>query len=404
MISIYGIARRNLRRRVFRSAAILLSVGLVTAVLFSVIYVTSSVQRGLKRSEARLGADIIVVPADAEPRARTVLLSGEPTTFYMDRKIEDMVRAVEGVKGVASEVYLQTAEYAQCCDVSSILLIGFDPEKDFTLVPWLSDRHMSPPSSREVIIGMDVALRAYSPGSTIKLYGTEFRVKGMLEETGLKFIDNSVFIPFAGVREMIKGSNTKKNVKRLSVGNNRISSVLVQVKPGYDPSSVAAYITEYLPGVRAVVPGRLLSSIRERLSGVIRSVFVLTGAVWIVALVLIGVIFSMIVNERQRELCLLRAMGAKRGDIFRLIMAEALMLSLIGSLSGILCGGVFLYFFTETIKATLSSPFLLPSMMESLLLTAACILVSLLTGTVAAMFPAFRSMLADPYEAIVRRV
>ncbi|HDO36220.1 MAG TPA: ABC transporter permease, partial [Nitrospirae bacterium] len=97
MISIYGIARRNLRRRVFRSAAILLSVGLVTAVLFSVIYVTSSVQRGLKRSEARLGADIIVVPADAEPRARTVLLSGEPTTFYMDRKIEDMVRAVEGV-------------------------------------------------------------------------------------------------------------------------------------------------------------------------------------------------------------------------------------------------------------------------------------------------------------------
>ncbi len=400
MVTISGIAIKNLKRKPFRSVAIFLSVCVVTASLFSVVYISLSVHKGLENIRKRLGADIIVVPADAEAVARTVLLTGEPTTFYMDSNVEKQIERIEGIERVASEVYLQTAEYSDCCEIYSILLIGFDPEKDFTIMPWISDRAPVSLSSKEVITGMDVALNAYSTGSTIRLYGIDFKVAGMLEQTGLKFVDNSIFIPLESVKTMILNSREKKEVKMLSAGENQISSVLVRIKAGYSPANVALDIMHSVPGVKTIVVNQLISSLRQRLSRGIKSVIMIVVAIWTVALILIGLIFAMTVNERQRELSLFRAMGAKQRDIFRLVITEAWILSLLGSVAGSLCSMTFIYLMRESIKSSFNNPLVPLSAPESVMLTCFCMLVSLLTVPLTAVYPAVKFMHTDPHEAI----
>jgi putative ABC transport system permease protein len=93
-------------------------------------------------------------------------------------------------------------------------------------------------------------------------------------------------------------------------------------------------------------------------------------------------------------------MGAKRSHIFNLIISEAGILSLTGGVIGILIGGMTLYLFKGYIRSALNIPYLWPSTMEFSILILLCLLLSLITGVGAALFPAIRATRMEPYLAI----
>lgn len=394
-LTLFHISKKNIRRKFFRSIAIIISVTVVAATLFSITTIMDSVETSLERGTARLGADIMVVPAEAEGAAKTALLAGEPSTFYMDRSVEDRVRSVKGVKSASSQVFLQTAQY-ECCDVADMLIIGFDPETDFTLLPWLSRELRRPLLQDEVIMGR--GLSAYATGNVVRLFNHNFKIAGMLEETGMKFIDNSIFMPHESLISLSK--NEKDTARRAEIPYNKISTVFVQVEPEITPSRVAIFIEHDIDGVKAIIAEQVISTVRKQLFILLRSILSISIILWIMALLLIGVVFSMIVNERQREIGLLRAMGAKRGNIFRLFMTEASILSLSGGICGIIIGGIFLYSFRGFIRSSLNIPYLWPSTSQFIVLIAICLFLSFITGTGAALYPALRSMRMEPYDAI----
>ncbi len=78
-------------------------------------------------------------------------------------------------------------------------------------------------------------------------------------------------------------------------------------------------------------------------------------------MVLIGLVFSMAVNERRREIGVLRALGATRGFVFRSLLAEAGILALSGGIAGAAwlrspsCSS------GRSIMSSLGIPFLFPS-------------------------------------------
>lgn len=397
-ISLFHIAIKNIGRKFFRSIAIVLSVTVVAATLFAVTTVMDSVETSLEKGTARLGADIMVVPKDAESMAKTVLLAGEATTFYMEKSIEESIREVEGVRSAASQVFLETAAY-ECCDVADMLLIGFDPLNDFTLTPWLTQELKRPLADNEVIMGR--ALTAYDIGDKVKLYGTDHTIVGMIEETGMKFIDNSLFMPFSAIERIVEHSK-REGVKHVALPNDKVSTIFVQVTPEISPSRVAIFIEHKIDNVKAIVSEQVISTVRKQLFVLLRSILSISIILWIMALLLIGVVFSMIVNERQREIGLLRAMGAKKGNIFRIIMTEASILSLTGGIIGIVGGGVLLYVFKGFIRSSLNIPYLWPSAVDFAGLILVCLFLSFITGTGAALYPAIRSMRMEPYDAIRR--
>ncbi|MBT7069749.1 MAG: FtsX-like permease family protein, partial [Anaerolineae bacterium] len=123
-------------------------------------------------------------------------------------------------------------------------------------------------------------------------------------------------------------------------------------------------------------------------------------AMWLMSLLTIGLVFSLTVNERQRELGILRAMGAQRQAIFRLVMGEAGLLTGLGGLGGIVTAGVLLAGFSRLIQLRLHIPYLLPNWFEIVGISFLLLILSLLTGALASLHPALSSSKMEPYAAI----
>ncbi|MBF0538754.1 MAG: FtsX-like permease family protein [Nitrospirae bacterium] len=390
------LAGKNLRRKLFRTIALLLSVTVVAGTLFVVTTIMDSVETSLQKSTKRLGADIMVVPAESEGVARMTLLAGKPSTFYMDKDIEDKVAKIKGVKKVAGQLFIKSSHY-RCCDTGDLFIVGFEPDRDFTITPWLVQGLKKPLGRDEAIMGR--AISAYTPGVTAALYGKLFSIVGMLEQTGMEFIDKAMYVTIDSFKDMVAKTD-KGDVRIFDNLNNKISTVLVQVSEEYAPRRVAIFIEHDIPNVKAIVSEDVIAAVRKQLFALLKSILYIIGVLWFMSVMLIGVVFSMIVNERQREFGILRAVGAKRKDIFSLLIYEASFLSLSGGVIGVALGGLGLFIFQEKIKALLSVPYMWPSPMDFVVLALVCILISLLTGCIAALQPALRSMRMEPYAQI----
>jgi putative ABC transport system permease protein len=367
----------------------------VSGTLFSATMVIYSVKRSIRMGTERLGADILVVPAEAETKAKEALISGEPGTYYMDRSVLDKVRAVEGVEKASPQVFIESSSFS-CCYVGNVLLVGFDPKTDFSVSSWLSD--FSPDKFRDddIIVGHELPTTS---GRPMRFYGHDFWVAGMLAPTGMSYIDNSAFMKMSSAYKMAEESG-KKALKTVTVTPNQISAVLVKVADGYTPQRVSIKINYAVEGAKAIASSEVVSTVKDQLSKLFAYLITIGGIVWVMALMLIGVVFSMIVNERQREIGLFRAMGAKKSFMFRLIIAEASLLTTIGGVIGVACGAALVISFKDLIVAKLNIPYLWPPASFIAALLVGCIVVSLITGVLAALYPAWMSARMEPYNAI----
>lgn len=394
-LGLFYLALRNIRRKLFRTVSIMLSVAVVAGTLFSATMVIYSVKQSIRVGTERLGADVLVVPESAEQKARTALITGEPSTFYMDRSVLDKVAKVEGVAAVTPQVFIESSQFS-CCYVGNVLLVGFDPETDFSVTSWLADFSRERFADDDIIVGREIPTLK---GRELNFYGHMFKVVGVLAQTGMTYLDNSAFMTMNSAYKMAEESS-RKALKTLDVTPNEISAVLVKVADGYAPQRVAVKINFAVEGVKAIPSNEVISTVKESLSKLFTFLFTIGGIVWVMALLLIGVVFSMIVNERQREIGLFRALGAKKGFMFRLIMAEAALLTTAGGIIGVAAGGVLVFSFKNLIMAKLNVPYLWPSAVFTGELLLGCILVSLVTGIIAALYPAVISARMEPYNAI----
>ncbi len=394
-LNISVFAFRNLRRKVVRSILLILAVTVVSATLFSATLFITSMQNALKIGTYRLGADVLVVPEGHEQQARSALLAGEPTSFYMTADILDKVRAVEGVSKASPQLFIKPSSFT-CCYNVDVFLVAFDPKTDFTVTPWLEKTMKKGLSDDEIITGREVPVVT---GDVIPFFGTSFKVAGTMEPTGIKFFDQSVFMTMTAAYKMADDSKTR-SMQPLNIDDSKISAVLVQVKEGFSPERVSIRIEHDVPDVKALASDEVISTVRNQLRGLVRGVILISGILWILALLMIGFAFSMIVNERTREFGLLRSMGAKKLHILRLILSEALTLSLIGGIIGLFMGTIMLASLKDALLHSLKLPYLFPSIEVLVKLIIGVIFMSLLTGFVSAILPAYSASRLEPYMAI----
>lgn len=389
------LALQNLWRKPYRAAVIALCIAVATGTLFAATLVMRGVQNSLQVGLARLGADLIVVPQGHDVVAQEAFITGQPTTFYMDQRVADQVAAVPGVARTSSQVFIQTLTNARCC-IGEFFLVGFDPRTDFTLAPWLATHLADKPlGPYDLIVGDRILL---GPTNGVTFYGTSFTVAGVLEPTGMG-MDRTVFVPIEGMRNMITASS-ERAVQTIEVGPDQISSVLVKLAPGADPIDVAEAIEARVDGVKAITASQLNQAVGRQLQGVLSVTLAVTGTLWLMSLLTIGLVFSLIVNERQRELGLLRAMGARKDFVFRLVLGEAGLLTGLGGIGGLLASEILLISFGNLLQHRLRIPYLWPSPVETLGLVALMLLLALAAGALASLQPAWRSSRLEPYQAI----
>ena len=167
----------------------------------------------------------------------------------------------------------------------------------------------------------------------ILVYGYEVDLRGNLEPTGTG-LDRSMFFTFETAHEIARLSLTHA-VAPLEIPANSISAALVRVGSDADPHAIAQEIARRLPGVTPMESTNLFQSQRTQILGLLRSVVALTGIIWVLAVALVAIVFSIAVNERRRQIGVMRALGATRLAVLRSILAEAALLALGGGVVGI---------------------------------------------------------------------
>jgi putative ABC transport system permease protein len=274
----------NYRRR--RTIIFALAVAVVGLLLTTFLLVR--LHLGLTLARARLGADIIVVPAKNGPEPRGVILSGEPSRHTLTASALERAGTVEGVKKASSQLFLRPAPFT-CCGRTDVLLVAVDQAKDFTIGPWVDGRRVPTLALDQIIVGGDIPVLV---GDTILFFGTAFHVAATLERTGSAVVDRSVFMTVDAAREMAKASKLR-SPQPLVIPPDALSVVLIEVEKGEAPERVALRIEHAVSGVRAETANGAARSVKLRLDSLKQDVVILIGVLWLLSPFLILMILRL---------------------------------------------------------------------------------------------------------------
>ena len=378
---------KNLYRRPARTAALILIALFMTAAIFGGQIASASLEHGLDSLEQRLGADIIVVPEDAQAKLdlENILLQGTPGYFYMNKSVQDKIAGIDGVELTSPQYFLVSAN-AECCTVQ-VQIIGFDEQSDFTIKPWLKQSYDGTLGENEIIVGSSLSTRV---GHTLKLYGVECRAVGKLDATGTG-LDTAIYTTPETVKTLITASQEKGiGVLAKQSPEDVISSVYIKVKEGYDISEVAGNINLAVDGVQAVRTRSMITSTADRLSVISNGIKIVIAAVWVLAAVILTASFSSLVSVRKKEFAVLRISGFSRRQLAGLVLSESVTVCVIGAVSGLLLACAAVLPFGKLIEQKTALPYLSPSVATALLYALAAAAAVIVTGTLASAFSAYR--------------
>ncbi len=225
-------------------------------------------------------------------------------------------------------------------------------------------------------------------GQQIRVGKSIFTIIGVADEWSQSAffnndINNSIIIPI--------------NTSLLLEKDVQLNDVILQLQQHADIDQVQNQITDYIntnvPGLTVFFRSakELIKSLGAQqhiftlLLGVIGSISLLVGGIGVMNIMLVSVL------ERRREIGIRLAVGAKRKDIMSLFIIEAVTLSLLGGIGGVIFGiliSLIIAYFADWGFAV----FVLPPLIG--------FFVSVMVGIVAGVYPAFQAAKLDPIETL----
>lgn len=385
--------RKNLARKPGRTAALILLTALLALSVFGGSMIILSLRGGLNSLENRLGADVIVVPSTAKSKTNLeqMLLQGTTGYFYMDREKLDRILETDGVESASPQLFLASLR-ASCCSVP-VQVIGIDQETDFTVQPWIAESYSRTLNEKEVAVGCRVSAGI---GESIRIYGVNCPVVARLAETGTG-LDTAVYCSRETLQLLLDAARGLGHDLKISGSSEAvISAVYIKVRDGVDPQKVADDINIHIRKVEAVSTKSMLTGVSDSLKAVSGTITWLIAALWILALVILFIVFTMMVNERRRELAVYRLLGMSRNMLSSMILKEALLCSLAGALCGVTLGAALVFPFTTLIEQSLKLPYLTPAAGTIILCAVLALAVTVAAGSAASLRTARKLSRVDP--------
>ena len=253
------------------------------------------------------------------------------------------------------------------------------------------------PSLREAVVGSFAARKlGLKPGDTFHpFHGLIFDEKNQHSETYVVVgvlkpsntpADRVIWIPLEGIQRM-SGHDPRAATD--------VSAVLVKLRAGSAAAGFQMDMMYNKQGNRLTLAwpiGRVVAELFDKIGWFDRVLGLVSYLVALVATasILAGIYNSM--NERRREIAILRALGARRTIIFSAIMLEAASISAIGMAAGFAFYGIILTTVAGVIRAQ-TGVVLDPLKFNAVLLWAPLLLIAL--GALAGIVPAFKAYRTD---------
>ena len=379
MIDLKKLPVANLRQNVGRTAGLSALVALLAFVACAGSLVIGSLQNGVDSLEARIGADVLVLPMDIDNRdVVNMLVDGIPSYFYMDASILDDVRGIEGVEQASPQYFLASAS-AGCCSFP-VQIIGYDEKTDFTIKPWIARTYKGEVDENQVVVGCNVFGKV---GEEISLYDVRCTIVAKLDETGTQ-LDNAVFASDEMARRLTEAA-ADKGFDRTNGRDPEglISCIQVKVADGYDPEKVVLAVYDLVDGSKAIQTGVVSSGVAKSVAGLSRVIGTLVAVIWILAAGVLFIAFTLLGKQRTKEFATLRVIGASRKTLSGIVVKESAIVAVIGSLVGVAVALVAVWGFNSALENALGLPFLLPGLPAILAVSAAVFALCLAIGPLA---------------------
>jgi len=373
------LAIKNLRKRSFRTKGLTVIAAALTFAVFCGALLSESLNLGKNYMSGRMGADIMVVPRGCALKLQNTLLKSESNTFYMKENLIDKISEVPGIEKISPQLLIGSLN-ASCCTVP-VQLIGFDPNTDFTIKSWMTKIDSSKLGFGEVVIGSRVNAAV---GSDIWLFGQPLKVAATLDDTGIGF-DSSVFMTIETAKHMIETSE-QAAVHPAGSGNEQVSALFIKLTIASDASEAARMILSEYPQTDVVILNDMMDNINAQIRNIKGLTYCIQGLLWISAILILTVIYTFAANERKREFGLFLALGATRKKLANLLIAETLLISILGALIGVVAASFIMFEFRMLIAISLGIPYMQPTIQSVFRLAAMSMLITVLTGIIACIY------------------
>jgi putative ABC transport system permease protein len=349
-----SIALQALKVNKLRSGLTMLGIIIGVAAVIVMIAVGSGAQARVKEQIAGLGSNLMILWAGSVTTAGVRGGTGTAQTLVEEdawavmREIAEVQVAAPTQRGSGQIIWGNANWLAS--------IIGATPEyfeaRDWGLVTGrLFEAGEMSGAGKVAIIGQTVARELFGDGDPldqiIRVRGVPFTVIGLLERKGQSMMgqdqDDIVIIPLNTARNKIFGA--------LQGRIGRVSSIFIKTKDGADMKEAEDKVRELLRQRHRLTGNtpddfslRNLTEILQAQEAASKIMAILLAAVASISLLVggIGIMNIMLVSvtERTREIGLRLAVGARGKDILSQFLVEAITLSTIGGLIGILLGGL----------------------------------------------------------------
>ena len=386
----FGI--RNIRKRPYRSFCLMLAAVIGSYALFVGMSLKASLNNGINRMQERMGADLMIVPETSEIEARNILLTGEPEFFYMDASVASVAADVEGVECSTSQFYF-TSLSSECCS-TRVQLIAFDPDTDFVIGPWISEKATSGVSDGSVIIGSEVT--PLSNGK-VKFYGNEYSVAGKLGETA-SGLDHSVFMSRATMHEILNDAKDKGyQFLNPEDDGSFVSTVLIRVNEGADITAVEKEIFKKTSGIKFIETDKLINDVSLKLGSVEKIINITLTVLLVFSFLTMILFFSVIFHERKKEFAVLRILGTSSDRICLFSLTEGITVGAAGGIAGLILGILTVFPFNHYIENSLDVPYLMPAAITVIFYGILGVLVTTLFGSLSSFLSTLSLAHAETY-------
>ncbi len=299
----------------------------------------------------------------------------------MDKSYIDQINDIDGIENISSQLYLTSAN-ASCCSVS-LQIIGFDPDSDFTVTPWIKKSTTKELKHLDVIVGSDLDIFV---GETIKFFNIDCNVISKLDKTGTN-LDTSVYTNNETIKTLIQSSIDSGMNEFSDIDPEQIiSCILIKTKTNSDNMSIANIIKNRLPDTKAYITKDMISDIAKNLSGTTNIISFLIIAIWLLGFIILFITFSINISERKKEFAIIQMAGASKIKMTKLIIIESLLLTISGSLLGLGIGLTCIIPFDQLIQTNIDIPFLLPDISTLLILSCMVIITEIFAGIISAIY------------------
>ncbi len=345
--STLNIAFRALRRNKLRSVLTALGIIIGVAAVIAMVGIGNGAKAQVEAQIASLGQNVILIFSGSTTSSGIRTGWGGAGTL----KIEDaeaIRREMPGVTAVSEEVASTTQVAAG--NQNWFTRIYGESADYFDLRQWpLADGAPFTPqdvrsANKVCVVGHTTATQIYGNddpiGQILRIKNVPFTITGVLTPRGLSTQgvdqDDVVVMPYTSAMKRVVGGTTLRNInvqigdaRQIEGAQQQILALLRQrhnIRPGRDDDFTVRNQQEIAEAATAT------SRVMTLLLGAIAGVSLVVGGIGIMNIMLVSV------TERTREIGVRLAVGAHGRDILTQFLIEAVSLSSIGGLIGIIFG------------------------------------------------------------------